>query len=410
MGKKINTLKNPTPAGLAWAKDSGLAASAKQESGKMRELNSPSVAQTSKINSLLDDLLECLIDSVNASCGIIRILSPQGQTLRLISSADMSMKLLEAEETADSNCETCSKAINVRGLYSAKLRTCKTINDCHYAGHQIKSLISTEIENLDTPKTPFGNVTLFFSEAQEPLKNTSKTVLAFARMLGAIMEHNKSNRDSNRTDLIAERQAMANEIHDSLAQSLAYTRMRTSLLLESIRTGNELMVAKYAHDIDEALENSQKTVRELITDFRCSMDPSGLLHALQALTVQFSHRNEIELEFINHVSNLELPLEHEIQVYHIVQEALANIAAHSEATNALLIAEFSDNRYVFTIEDNGSGGCGFSPVEGHYGMMIMRERAQRIGGEVRVESSKGSGTRVQLFFPEPGSNWRAVNE
>jgi nitrate/nitrite-specific signal transduction histidine kinase len=72
--------------------------------------------------------------------------------------------------------------------------------------------------------------------------------------------------------------------------------------------------------------------------------------------------------------------------------------------------EFSGNYYVFTIKDNGSGGCAFTPVEGHYGMMIMRERAQRIGGEIKVESSKGFGTHVQLFFPKPGSDWRTVNE
>ena len=410
MTKKSSILKNPPHAGLAWMNNSGLAPSVKEGKGELRDLFSPSDAQTSRINPLLDDLLESLIDSVNGSCGIIRLFSPQGQTQLLISSENLPKQLIEAEKTVDSMCETCSKGINVRGIYTAKLRTCKTIKDCRYAGHQIQSLISAEIENLDTPKTPFGIVTLFFNDSQEPTNDISRTVLAFARMLGAIIEHNKSNRDSNRTDLIAERQAIANEIHDSLAQSLVYTRMRTSLLLEAIRTGNELMVTKYAHDIDEALENSQKTVRELITDFRCSMDPSGLLHALQTLTTQFSHRNDIELEFINHVSNLELPLEYELQVYHIVQEALANIAAHSEATLARLIAEFSDNRYVFTIEDNGSGGCGFTPVEGHYGMMIMRERAQRIGGEIQVESTKGFGTRVQLSFPEPGTNWRAVNE
>jgi two-component system nitrate/nitrite sensor histidine kinase NarX len=186
--------------------------------------------------------------------------------------------------------------------------------------------------------------------------------------------------------------------------------MRMRLLLESIRAHNELMVAKYAHEIDDALESSQKTVRALITEFRCAMDPSGLLHALQTLTEQFRHRNDIVLVYINRVANLELPLEYEIQVSHIVQEALANIATHSGATHARLIVDLSNNYYVFTIEDNGSGGCTFTPVEGHYGMMIMRERAQRIGGEIKVESSKGFGTRVQLFFPEPGSVWRKVNE
>jgi len=49
-------------------------------------------------------------------------------------------------------------------------------------------------------------------------------------------------------------------------------------------------------------------------------------------------------------------------------------------------------------------------VEGHFGMMIMRERAQRIGGKITVESAIGLGTKVQLSFPEPSSDWRSASE
>ena len=66
--------------------------------------------------------------------------------------------------------------------------------------------------------------------------------------------------------------------------------------------------------------------------------------------------------------------------------------------------------YIFTVEDNGTGGDDLTPVEGHYGIVIMRERAQRIGGEIRAESAKGLGTSVQLLFPEPEANWRTVHD
>ena len=108
------------------------------------------------------------------------------------------------------------------------------------------------------------------------------------------------------------------------------------------------------------------------------------------------------------IADLDLPLEHEIQVYHIVREALSNIAQHSNASHARLIVDHLCGYYVFAVEDNGVGT--FSQVEGHYGVIIMRERAQRIGGEIRVESTKGLGTCVQLFFPEPGTNWRTVHD
>jgi two-component system nitrate/nitrite sensor histidine kinase NarX len=410
MSKKTNSIKNSKPTDFSWAKDSGFTPPKNGGNAAIHKKIEPAISLAGDLKPLLEKLLESLTGAVNASAGTIRLFTPYGQTPQLISSVGLPAGLLEAESAGKSDCETCSKVSIGHGIYSVDLSACKTRPDCRYAGFRMLSLITAQIASHASAKDPIGTLTLFFDEPQESFERTSKTFLAFAQMLGAIIEHNKSNRDARRVDLIAERQAIATEIHDSLAQTLVYTRMRASLLLESIRTGNELMAAKYAQDVDEALESSQKNVRELITDFRCAMDPSGLFHALQSLTDQFRQRSAIVLEYLNRVANLELPLEYEIQVYHIVQEALANIANHSEATHARLSVEFSGNYYAFTIEDNGMGGCLSPPNKGHYGMMIMHERAQRIGGEIKVKSSQGLGTRVQLFFPEPGADWREVND
>lgn len=410
MSTETNSLRNSAHTDFSWAEGLHFTPPKKGEGSATNKILEPAASRLGDLKPVVEKLLETLIGTVKASFGVARILPTHGQAHQLISSVGMPAELLEVGSALDLNCEVCGKAAIRRHIYSADISTCKTRQDCRYANCQLESIIVAPLENHSSPENPLGTLTLFFNTPQEPVDRVSKTVLAFAGLLGTLIEHNKFNREAKRIELIAERQSIANEIHDSLAQSLVYTRMRTSLLLESIRTHNELMVTKYAHDIDESLENSQKTVRELITDFRCAIDPSGLPHALQTLTEQFHHRNDIALEYINRVAHLELPLEYEIQVSHIVQEALANIATHSGATHARLIVDLSGNYYVFTIEDNGSGGCTFTPVEGHYGMMIMRERAQRIGGEIKVESSKGFGTRVQLFFPEPGSDWRAVNE
>lgn len=410
MSKKTNSLKHSAHTDFSWADNLRFTLPEDGEGSATNNTLEPAAYRAGELKPVVEKLLETLIDTVKASSGVARIFSTHGQMHQLISSVGLPAELLKEGSTLDLYCEACGKASIGRGIYSADLSACEARQDCRYVGCQIQTLISAPIESHTAPNNTIGMLTLFFNEPQEPFESVSRTVLAFADLLGTLIEHNKSSREAKRIELIADRQSIANEIHDSLAQSLVYTRMRTSLLLESIRTHNELMVTKYAHDIDETLENSQKTVRELITDFRCAIDPSGLLHALQSQVEKFRHRNDIALEYNNRVANLELPLEYEIQVSHIVQEALANIATHSGATHARLTVDVSGNYYVFTIDDNGSGGCTFTPVEGHYGMMIMRERAQRIGGKIMAESSKGSGTRVQLFFPEPGSDWRTVNE
>ncbi len=410
MGKNTNNLKNSKNADFLWADDFHFTPPENGTDIAKSETLELAAFRTGDFKPVVEKLLETLISNVNATSGVARILPAHGQTHQLFSSVGLPAELLKLGSELELNCETSCKASIGQDIYTTDLSACEKRPNCRNVGCQIKSLITAPIQSRIPSKKPIGMITLFFSEPQGPFENISRTVFSFADLLSTLVEYNRSTRESKRSELIAERQSIANEIHDSLAQSLAYTRIRTSLLFESIRAVNTSMIIKYAHDIDDSLESSQKTVRELITDFRCSVDPSGLLHALQTIAEEFRHRNDIELEYINLVANLELPLEYEIQVSHIVQEALANIATHSGATHARLVVDLSDNYYAFTIDDNGSGGCAFTPIEGHYGMRIMRERALRIGGEIKVESAEGIGTRVRLFFPEPMSDWREVNE
>ncbi len=108
-------------------------------------------------------------------------------------------------------------------------------------------------------------------------------------------------RENLRIRLTNERQMMANEVHDSLAQGLTYMRMRMSLLRDAIRDNDELRALKYWSDVDDTLGNSQRRLRELITYFRSRMDPQGLVHALRETSERFLDRTGIALSFVNQV-------------------------------------------------------------------------------------------------------------
>jgi len=363
-----------------------------------------------ELRSLLETFLESIIGATNATAGVVRLHSLDGCTLEIISSAGLSNELQgEAENFDELDCEVSDIATSNDSAHSSDISNCEARQNCCYVNCRFRSLIAVPLIS-DTSEVSLGVLTIFFNVSREVSSSSIKTISAFAEMMSAAIEHTRINREIQRKERLLARQVIANDIHDSIAQTLTYARMRVSLLQEAVRTANEVTAARYANDLDEALEAGQKSVRVLITDFRCEMSPSGLLPALSLLVAEFRKHNDIVLEYHNRLVELELPLEHEIQVYHIVREALTNISRHSEATHARLFvdAEFGFN--VFTIEDNGSGACTFTPVEGHYGVMIMRERAHRIGGKVKVESAAGLGTQVQLFFPEPSSDWRATNE
>ncbi len=370
-----------------------------------------SAPRAGDLRTLLETFLESIIATVHATAGVVRLLSPDGRTLQLISSAGLSSDLqAEAENFVELDCEVSDIANLGHVIHASDISACNSRQNCRYARCRFQSLVAAPLEIPNSSELPLGVLTLFFDVPRDASGDLMNTINALAGMMGATIEHIRVNREFRRLERLTARQEIANDIHDSLAQTLTYARMRVSLLLEAIRTGNESMADKYARDLDEALEIGQKSTRELIADFRCEMNPGGLLPALNDIVTQFRERNDIVLEYHNRLVDLELPLEHEIQVYHIVREALSNIARHSGATHARLFIDENFGYYVFTIEDNGSGACTFTPVEGHYGVMIMRERAHRISGKIKVESAAGLGTQVQLFFPEPSLDWRATHE
>lgn len=406
MSKKLKSVDELDNVAFIWTRDPEFVLPGKNGGLDNCVEQEFAASRTSDLRTLLNAFLETAIGFIKARAGVVRVLLPDEQTLQVISSVGLTGEELEAERIVELACEVCGKDAFKHGLCSTDVDTCKGRHG-DQADRQFQSVISIPLESRNSPEVLLGVFTLFFDTPQSSSGNASVMSIAFADLLSSLIEHIKSTREAKRAELLMERQSIANEIHDSLAQTLNFARMSTTLLSDALRNNNEVMATKYTRDIDEALEISQKSVRSLITGFRSEMDPAGLLHALQILAEKFGQQHGIVLDCSIRVADLDLPLEHEIQAYHIVREALSNIAKHSNASHARLIVDHLCGYYVFTVEDNGVGT--FSPVEGHYGVVIMRERAQRIGGEIKVESTKGLGTCVQLFFPEPGTKWRTVH-
>ncbi|MCX7194030.1 MAG: ATP-binding protein [Proteobacteria bacterium] len=370
------------------------------------EFTAPRIGE---LKTLLEVFLANALKIIGASAGLVRLISPDGLSLPIISSAGFCSELqTEAENFTGLDCEASDISNLNQTIQISDISNCKLRQHCQHTHCSFQALITTPLESFSTHNTPLGILTLFFTTTPEAASLAINHASAFAEAISAAVEHSYVNRETQRIERLAARLAIANDIHDSLAQTLTYARMRVSLLLEASRNCNNSMLTRYAGDLDDALEIAQKSARELVKGFRCEMNHGGLSVALHELATEFCKRNKIVLEYHNRLVDLELPLEHEIQTYYIVHEALNNIARHSGATHARLFVDTSFGYYVFTVEDNGIGASTFSPVEGHYGMMIMRERAHKIGGTIKVESHAGQGTHLQLFFPKPSMDWRAT--
>ena len=206
--------------------------------------------------------------------------------------------------------------------------------------------------------------------------------------------------DALQAALLRQRQAMAAEVHDSVAQTLAFVKMRMPLLQEAIGTQDTANALRYCDDVRQAVSAAHTNLRQLLSEFRAPMDPQGLKHALRSAILVFSQRTQIALVFDDQVPELHLSATQESQVFHIVQESLANIAKHASAQQAWLSIRQVVGSIEVVVEDDGTGPATDAVATGaHFGLDIMRERAARLRGQLGIGPREGGGMRVQLSFP-----------
>jgi PAS domain S-box-containing protein len=241
-----------------------------------------------------------------------------------------------------------------------------------------------------------GDPDLFDEEDQRMLEAfaaTAATGVATARSMA-------EERLQNTIDAAEqERGRWARELHDETLQSLAVLRMRLASALREESPDDLQDTGQHAvRQIDDEILK----LRKLITELRpASLDTIGLEAALNALADQHQQASNIRIDCEFELSReaAERPAEIlETAVYRLVQEALNNVSKHSLAQRAELKVRETGGHIEIEISDDG---VGFEPtlVREGFGLVGMRERAALLGGTLRIESTRGSGTRVQAEIP-----------
>lgn len=194
-----------------------------------------------------------------------------------------------------------------------------------------------------------------------------------------------------------ERTSLARELHDSIAQSLSFLKIQVSLLRNAIDKKDEQQIQRVLEEIDMGVRESTNDVRELLVHFRTRTDSEDIEEALRTTLRKFEHQSGLAARLQMHGHGVALPSDVQLQVLHVVQEALSNVRKHAQASQVQLEVHRGP-KWVFLVRDNGRG---FDPTERaqdetHVGLQIMRERAQRIGASIEVNSHAGQGTEVRI--------------
>lgn len=198
-----------------------------------------------------------------------------------------------------------------------------------------------------------------------------------------------------------EKSRIARELHDELAQQLTALKMDANWLRETL-AGNPAAQERLAGML-AMLDACVASTRRIAADLRpLVLDDLGLVPAIEWLVQNFTHRTGVRCE-LRIDEDLDLQEPFATGVFRIVQESLANVAKHAEAKHVRVEVDAHGDDLLLRIEDDG---VGFRPSDPRkpqsLGLVGLRERAQLMRGELRVDSSPGAGTRVEARIPVAG--------
>jgi two-component system nitrate/nitrite sensor histidine kinase NarX len=245
-----------------------------------------------------------------------------------------------------------------------------------------------------------GEVNLFYNAQIVPSPAERSLLEALTAHLSAAMENLRLDSLAKEAAVSQERNLLARELHDSIAQSLAFLKIQVQLLRDALAGGDAQRVQSVLSEIDAGVRESYGDVRELLVHFRTRANSEHIEPALQTTLRKFEHHSGIQTRLHMQGQGLPLSPDVQIQVLHVVQEALSNVRKHARARQVWLDVQ-QQPRWRFEVRDDGIGfnAGDRSRGETHVGLRIMAERAQRIGATLDLMSTPGRGTSVVLELP-----------
>lgn len=360
-------------------------------------------------NTLMGLGLSEIARVMNYSIGAVMLLDAKSQTLELVAKrGDLALK---EGSHFPLNDEIIAQVVRERRPYVFKRSDEK--NNSQVAIASQPSILSNKSHLVEASVyLPIASESETFGllavggEAANPYKREDQDFLAgLTRLLTMAMVSHRYYEERERAASEEERNRIARELHDGLAQSINYIGLKSQLIQELYQAGESDQVGEEIERIMRVAELARMDVREALYGLRHTTHDRTIHEALIDLAHSAAELSGIPVLFEPGDAQTwpDLSLAEQIQLLRIVQEALSNIQKHSRASQACLKVDFQPQLGVFKmlITDNGRG---FRPEKvtskgsKQLGLGIMRERAAKIGAKIQITSSPGQGTSIEVLY------------
>ena len=367
---------------------------------------STQVAEAESLQSLADGFVRLARDAMQADAAMLRWAGEDGRNLVMLAASGVPDALVDEEQCiarGDCLCGVPTPAAGTRVIpihaQAAPDGAMPAERHCARAGWQ--TVVAVPVHHRERQ---LGELNLFF-HAADPLGTAEHALLeALCVHLASGLENLRLAALEKEAAVAEERAFIARELHDSIAQSLAFLNIQVQLMRDAVALGDRARMDAVLGDITLGLKESHGDVRELLTHFRTRTNAEDIEPALRTTLRKFEHQSGVPATLQIHGHGLPLPADRQVQALHIVQEALSNVRKHARARH-VTVEVWRQPAWRFQVRDDGQGfdpAAALPQADLHVGLRIMRERAAQLGATLEVRAVPGQGTEVTLALPPAG--------
>jgi two-component system nitrate/nitrite sensor histidine kinase NarX len=352
------------------------------------------VARATSLEDLARDFSKSLMSIAKADGVALRWSDQAQRRYLMLAASGLPSEMIEEEQCLIAGDCFCGSSAPENALVVIPIRSLPQGSLKHCAKAGFETVVNVPVQMHDRQ---MGEVSLFFHARVSPSPAERSLLEALSSHLAGAMENLRLNALAREAAVSGERHHLSRELHDSIAQSLAFLKIQVQLMRDAMQSQDKAAMQSVLDEIDIGVRESYGDVRELLVHFRTRTNAEDIEAALATTLRKFEVQTGLRTALAITGNAMPLAPDIQIQVLHIVQEALSNVRKHARASQVWLRVE-QQPAWGFEVRDDGVGCLGDdgSIDDTHVGLQIMAERAQRVGAAFEVRSAPGKGCSVCL--------------
>jgi nitrate/nitrite-specific signal transduction histidine kinase len=355
------------------------------------------------LNEVLETVAKLACELLDADVGLVGLVDEKQQEVEIKAASGKRANTLKGMRIPVGE-QTPGRALVEGKSIIATTNDPGQSNFHHVGSFADEQIVSFLVVPLQRGESFIGLIEVMSWQRRLFLEHDSKLLMRLAHHVVVAIENARLSRQLRHIAALEEQSRLAREMHDNLAQTLGYLKVKASIIDDLLSRGQINQAHDGLQEFKKVTNVVYTDVREGIFNLRTAASPRvKLLPALQDYLIEYQTHYDMEIHMvIEDDDSCEFSPEVANQLLRIIQEALFNVRKHAGASSVLVRCRHDYDQVWITIEDDGRGFDldQITGAEGQrYGLQIMRERAESVGGHIMIHALPGQGTRVIAQAP-----------